>query len=323
MEPLFLSPALPSELLQFIIDKCSYPTTLIICGNKADFLASLSHDLLQHQQQRITGKPHGPTVAKQPTTSSHTALDTGTEPLSRRVAVPPSVSPETPNVAETRPKREEEAEGDQTLAAAEPHPLLIPHLAQLYTTRHIRTVFIPTVSHLRAFLSVFSLSVPPATSSATQKRTNKVVPPPPLANSGRTPTAARAPGTSSSPQNGPHLLIYNFIALHRHTSEWSIQGLGASSAVLVEAGRREGIGVVVIEERGVETGKGLVGMKVLLTERVPVLGGLERRAGGAVGERDGKGRTGWAEKTVDVRRVLGRWFRFREGPWDSSHVGDS
>lgn len=111
---------------------------------------------------------------------------------------------------------------------------------------------------------------------------------------------------------------------------------------------------MVVEERAVESGKGPVGekvgdegeesvngedvipaesgmspnpgaerLKVLLTERIPVLGGIERRLGGAVGERDGKGRSGWAEKTVEVRRALGRWFRFRQGPWDGSQAGNS
>jgi hypothetical protein len=46
----------------------------------------------------------------------------------------------------------------------------------------------------------------------------------------------------------------------------------------------------------------------VLRERVPVLSGSARR---------GAEESGWAGKTVDVGRVLGRWFRFRQwsGEW--------
>jgi hypothetical protein len=67
---------------------------------------------------------------------------------------------------------------------------------------------------------------------------------------------------------------------------------------LAEAGRRVGLGVVVVESRGSGSQQGM--MAEVLGERVPVLSGSARRE------------LGWAGKTVDVGRVLGRWFRFRE-----------
>jgi hypothetical protein len=123
---------------------------------------------------------------------------------------------------------------------------------------------------------------------------------------------------------------YGFLSLHRGTSEWSVQGLGASAAGLVEGALGSGLRVVVVEEEEEEeehplhprgqgggdddgpaaaAGQGQ-GLKELLEERVPVLSGSGvRRVGG---ELEG---SGWAGKTVGVGRVLGRWFRFREGGW--------
>jgi hypothetical protein len=125
-------------------------------------------------------------------------------------------------------------------------------------------------------------------------------------------------------------VVYGFLSLHRGTSEWSVQGLGASAAGLVEGALGSGLRVVVVEEEEEEeehplhprgqgggdddghaaaAGQGQ-GLKELLEERVPVLSrsGV-RRVGG---ELEG---SGWAGKTVGVGRVLGRWFRFREGGW--------
>jgi hypothetical protein len=120
-------------------------------------------------------------------------------------------------------------------------------------------------------------------------------------------------------------VVYGFLSLHRGTSEWSVQGLGASAAGLVEGALGSGFRVVVVEEEeehllhprgqggGDDDGPAAAagqGLKELLEERVPVLSGSGvRRVGG---ELEG---SGWAGKTVGVGRVLGRWFRFREGGW--------
>ena len=83
-------------------------------------------------------------------------------------------------------------------------------------------------------------------------------------------------------------------------------------AGLVEASRREGVGVLLVEGVSPSASSSSLssspdqGIEGLLAERVPVL----RRAGG------GSLESGWAGKTVDVGRVLGRWFRVREGGWE-------
>ena len=121
-------------------------------------------------------------------------------------------------------------------------------------------------------------------------------------------------------------MIYGIVELHRDTSEWSAQGLGNSLAALVEAGYRSGRRSVVVEERKmddcvVELEEGLTGLgegegeprKVLRKcwqERVPMLNGSVRRIG--LESEDG----GWSGRTVEVGRILGRWFRFKTGEWE-------
>ncbi|KAL2131110.1 hypothetical protein VTI74DRAFT_5544 [Chaetomium olivicolor] len=299
--PLFLSPALPSDLLQFIIARCSYPTTLVICGDRAEFLSSLTQDLIR-QQQHNHEAPH---TADKP-------HDLPAQQATADLSNPPQDYPRAANHRPDHPPphAEQQPQPETNRSPTRPHPLLTPSLAQLSTTRHIRTLFIPTVSHLHAFLSVFPAPLNPSAGKAPPS------PPPPPSISD---------GTSRKGKN-PFLVVYNFLALHRHTSEWSVQGLGASAAVLVEAGSRAGVGVAVAEGLPVPlapahgdttcgTGEGEVlgrkgpeaWMREVLGERVPVLSGSLRRAGGA--EMEG---SGWAGKTVDVWRVLGRWFRISE-----------
>lgn len=175
--------------------------------------------------------------------------------------------------------------------------LLAAPLFQVAVARHIRVVFAPTVSHLRAHLSVFSLD-------------DSSVPAPPP----RTTTAGHDSSTTA-PTPTPTLLIYGLLALHRATSEWSVQGLSGTAAVVVEAAARAGMRAVVVEPRGfgdeVELGE-------VLGEEVPVLSGGDARRTGLAGRGGG----GWTGRMVEVRRVLARWFDFREGGWDGEAEGE-
>ncbi|KAK4169980.1 hypothetical protein QBC43DRAFT_306946 [Cladorrhinum sp. PSN259] len=156
-----------------------------------------------------------------------------------------------------------------------------PSLAQLSTTRHVRTLFIPTVSHLRALLSVFSI------------HDSKVPPPPP-------PFISPQPQhqTNSITTAPPLLLAYNFISSHRDTSEWSIQGISGTAAVLVEAARREGLKAVIVDSAAVD-----------LNEKIPVLSGSSRRI---LGGKDAASGGGWTGRTAELNKVMRRWFRLRE-----------
>lgn len=241
LTPLILSPALPSELLTYIIRRHQYPTTLIVCSSQAEFLDSLLADA----QNSL------PVAA---------------------------------------------ADGSQVTGLSS---LLSSPLYQVAIARHIRMIFVPTVSHLRACLSVFTT------------KDSRVPPPPPTTTSGR----ARA----------PLLLVYGFLALHRDTSEWSAQGISSTATGLVEAARRVGFRAVVVdsprvvmrtegdmEAQGAGDDDGGVKSETEradLSEEVPVLSASARRTGADLDDAD------WTGRTVTLARVLGRWFRYRQGDW--------
>lgn len=146
--------------------------------------------------------------------------------------------------------------------------------APLYQTavaKHIRVLFTPTVSHLRAYLSVFD----PAET--------KVLAP---------------PNHSDDASRSPLLLVYGFLDAHRDTSEWTAQGLSSTASILVDAAARAAYKPVIIEPRG---DGGHPDAETLLSEAVPLLG------------RSVTGSGPWSGRTVEVRRILARWFQFRDG----------
>lgn len=237
--PLILSPALPSELLTYIVQYESHPTTLLICYSRAEFISRLISDV-HHDKDNLDGSP-------------------------------PS------RIAST---------------------LLSSPLYQVAIARHIRMIFIPTVSHLRACLAVFD----PADSK---------IPPPP--------TDSVPASYNNNSSRRPLLLVYGFLSLHRDTSEWSAQGISATAAGLVEAARRTKFGAVVVEdapmvaaagadEERLAGGAGALGA-MLEEEEVPLLSGSVARAGGDFDD------AAWTGRKVSVVRVLGRWFRYKEGEW--------
>ncbi|KAK1723509.1 uncharacterized protein BDZ83DRAFT_580746 [Colletotrichum acutatum] len=221
MNPTVLSPASPAELLHYIVTFQPYPTTLLICYQRDDFISALVSDTHKNLHQHIHEQP------------------------------------------EDLP----------------PQPLLSATLLQTAIARHIRVLFIPSVTHLRAFLSAFGTS-------------DSLIPPPPN------------PPLQVPKSRQPFLLVYGFLDLHRDSSEWSAQGLSSSAAVLIEAARRAGTKFkpVIVEPR--DAG-GHENFMSLLRDDAPVLSGSSRRSEGV-----------WLGRTVEVRRVLGRWFRFQTGRWD-------
>ena len=75
--------------------------------------------------------------------------------------------------------------------------------------------------------------------------------------------------------------------------------------LFMDQAKQEGFQAVMVEPRkeGIED-------EGMLTEGLPILGVAARRIG-----QDGE-EGGWSGRRVEVRRVLGRWFRFEEGPWE-------
>lgn len=242
---MFLSPALPSELLFSLLNHHVYPSTLIICSSRADFLASIVQDI------------RSPSYRSTQDAADQQALQEG-EPSHHYDCV------------------DEEAEVK--------HALLSSPLYQVATSRHIRIIYVPTVTHLRAYLSVFS----PDESN---------VPAPPI----RTLTSGRK----------PHVILYGFVDLHRDTSEWSAQGLSNTASTLVDLVHRIAWGALLIEPRSSSCRTTLEG---LLQEAVPILNGGARRLG--LDSEEGA----WTGRTVEVGRILSRWFCFQRAQWD---MGDS
>ena len=181
------------------------------------------------------------------------------------------------------------------------HRLLCSPMYQVAVSRHVRTVYIPTATHLRAYLSVFSAEDPASRVAAPPAR-----------------FAASASAAASASKRRPHLLLYGFLDLHRDTSEWSAQGLGSSASALVDLGRRLSWDVAVVEPRRAAGSGGDLQegtrLEDVLRETVPILSGGGRRLG--LESEDG----GWSGRRVEVGRVLMRWFRFQRGRWEEENA---
>jgi hypothetical protein len=115
--------------------------------------------------------------------------------------------------------------------------------------------------------------------------------------------------------------VYGFLDMHRDTSEWSAQGLGTTAAGLVEAAKRSGFQAVIVDQptigvADVEMDSGQE-LEVMLAEEVPLLSGSVRRMAPDTDEG------GWTGRTVEVRRVLGRWFHFEGREWNMQKKGNA
>ncbi|KAI0523648.1 hypothetical protein F5B22DRAFT_407585 [Xylaria bambusicola] len=244
--PVFLSPALPSDLLLYVLRRHVYPTTLVICSSQADFLTAASED--------ISRKWHRST----PTDRDHQELGEGES-------------------SQHQDSIEEEAEGK--------HALLSSPLYQIAASRHIHVVYVPTVTHLRAYLSAFS---------PDESR----VPAPPFTSEG---------------DGEPHIILYGLLNLHRDTSEWSAQGLINTTSALVGLAHRLSWRAFVIEPLSdLED----IALEEMLQETLPILKGGARRLGPKFEEG------AWSGRTVEIGRALGRWFRFQRAQWSNIGCND-
>ncbi|KAK3190828.1 hypothetical protein K4F52_003144 [Lecanicillium sp. MT-2017a] len=127
-------------------------------------------------------------------------------------------------------------------------PLLIATLMQIATSRHIRTAFVPTVTHLRAYLSTFTMARSPVS----------------------------APPVTRPQKRPPQLLVYGFLHTHRDGSEWSAQGVGTTAACLVEAAARTGLRAAIVEPRLEMDERDAH----LFEEQLPIVSGSLRKADG-------------------------------------------
>ncbi|KAJ4854812.1 uncharacterized protein T069G_10370 [Trichoderma breve] len=240
--PIVLSPSTPSELLQYIISHHRYPTTILIGWPKQTFIEGLIED-----------------VALQ--------LSLQQDPSSTTTAAAVSE-----NSKEDRPQTEPPDNPTSSL-----HPLQRKTLLQTAISRHIRLLFVPSTTHLRAYLGTFSAS-------------ESNIPPPDI--SGLDDSDPRCKTET------PLLLAYGFLELHREGTEWSAQGIGTTVAYLVEAAARNSFRAAVAEPRGA---RGHQLLDDFLDEKVPILSGTAVRDDGT-----------WSGRTAPVRAVLSRWFEFEQ-----------
>lgn len=163
------------------------------------------------------------------------------------------------------------------------HPLLVPTIHLLATTRTIRLAFTPTLGHLRAYLATYQLAVETLEKSS------------------------RLQGLVSL---SPMLFIFGLIALHSSSTEFSAQGLSRSVATAVEAANNAGAKLVLAELRkGGENGTMDTGNHIVQSEteddpwRQQVL-----LLNGSV--RFGDDSRPWSGRMIEVRTIVGRWCKF-------------
>ncbi|OBU00322.1 hypothetical protein VE01_01567 [Pseudogymnoascus verrucosus] len=200
------------------------------------------------------------------------------------------------------------------------------HLLSL--SPHIQTIFTPTLSHLRAWLSVADSScAAPAPASD--------------------PVSKDAIDTVKHGNGRSQLVVLGLVNMHKGTSEWSVQGLSSTAAALVEAGQRMGRKVVLVEEAGSDATRegeddegepvGIEGVEAegdleeihglndngeLVDDRPVEVEQVIKRQWGIYHKRlpmlNGSSKTDandleaatWSGRTVEVGIVLKRWFRF-------------
>lgn len=168
-------------------------------------------------------------------------------------------------------------DGSQGLA----HPLLNPTIHLISRSRSIHLVFLPTLPHLRAYLSTYTLR----------------------------PNWESSPLTSTkSGFRVPILAIWGLVYAHRSTAEHSAQGLSRTLAAALESASLAEQRLVLaeakildIEEQYEDIEAFDVTVENPWKEQVPVLSGSIRFGG------DDRV---WAGKTIEVGRILARWCRF-------------
>ncbi|CAK7244365.1 MAG: hypothetical protein STHCBS139747_005903 [Sporothrix thermara] len=179
-------------------------------------------------------------------------------------------------------------------------PLHTASLLQVAVARHIRVAFVPTVAHLRGFLAAFDLAASrvPAPPQVLISDSNSI-------SGSNSKSSSNNNALSSAVNRGDcALVVYDFVRLHKGTSEWSGQGLSASAAVLAEAGWRTGLDVLVVESGAlVEDETSGTRQGSMLDKRAPVLSTAARKQ---------LQRAGYPLRTERVRSVLARWFTLRQ-----------
>ncbi|KAK0512387.1 hypothetical protein JMJ35_005515 [Cladonia borealis] len=168
-------------------------------------------------------------------------------------------------------------DGNQGLA----HPLLNQTIHLISRSRSIHLAFVPTLPHLRAYLSTYTLPPTCESSSLTSTKSGFRV---------------------------PILAIWGLVYAHRSTAEHSAQGLSRTLAAAVESASLAEQRLVLAEAKILDVGDQYGDTEVFNVtfenpwkEQVPALSGTIRFGG--------EDRV-WAGKTIEVGRILARWCKF-------------
>ena len=161
------------------------------------------------------------------------------------------------------------------------HPLMVPTIHLLATSRTIDLAFTPTLPHLRAYLASQTLKV----------RENFE------------PTVGRVSGMQA-----PTLAVFGFTDLHRPTSEFSAQGLSRTLSTAVEASLALRLKLLIADVPPAINDQDPMalneheddGILDPWMEQVPILNNSIRSGGD---------QRIWAGRTIPIARVIGRWCR--------------
>lgn len=193
----------------------------------------------------------------------------------------------------TPPEAGESATGGQIGRTLQGLDWETPTLRLLATSRTVRLVFCPELTHLRAYLSTYAYR------HANDK------------------TTTSRPGEATDPRR--ILAILNPIELHRPTSSPSAQGINRTFAIAVEASYYSG-SQLLLAELPAET-------EIAQSNDAPLSAELYCAAPDATSANPwdeevsilnvttksfGAGERGWVGRTVKVRRIAGRWCRFQD-----------
>lgn len=187
---------------------------------------------------------------------------------------------------------EAEAEGlDPTKAqriASRTHPLAIPTIYQIFTSRTVNVTFCETLAQLQAQLAVYGI-----------RRTEH--------------------GHDSGNHEGrdvPTLALLNALHLHRGTASFSAQGLSRTLASAVEAAHRSRQKLMLVEypshvpvttDEDMDAEDGDEEMLDTIEEQKKDIWEEQLAILNVTTKSFGAGERGWVGRTVKVRRVVERW----------------
>jgi hypothetical protein len=204
-------------------------------------------------------------------------------------------------VTAVQPEHQQDQDQGQDQTREKLLHLATPTLHNLFTARHVKVVFCASVQTLLAYFTSLKLSAAP--------------------------NPEHAAGSEREATTSLRLVLVNPLSLHAATSSFSAQGLSRTFAAAVETSLRVNAQLVVAECQGAcmqpnfsretgndedendndEDGEGGGEESVVLDpweQDVSILNVSAKKFGAGTNDR------AWAGRTVKVKRIAARWFRF-------------